>query len=87
MTNNLERYKKTYEYKRLLETVKDWEGVYTWLVYGEDPNCDFGGSHYQPFIGVYTGSLNDVVKEVVNLNSFWAWGAGGSIKQTTVTAV
>lgn len=81
---NLERYKGTYEYKLLLDTVKDWKGVYTWLVYGEEPNCDFGGC---PLLGVYTGSLNDVVKEVVNLKGFWAWGAGGSIKQITVTAV
>lgn len=50
-----------------------------WEVRGEDPNPDLGGPHHQPFLGLYEGKLEDVVRYAVMLNGFWAWGSGGSI--------
>ena len=52
---------------------KSWKGAYTynqllqkhsldetgeWEIYGEDPNCDFGGHHHQPFLGIASGCLS-----------------------------
>lgn len=52
-----------------------------WLVYGESPNCDFGGFHGEPFLGVFSGEYGKVVDYVLNklTSSFFSWGAGGSI--------
>jgi hypothetical protein len=52
----------------------------TWEVRGEDPNCDFGGYHHNPFIGYYEGTLESVIKETAKLQNFFYWGYGGSIK-------
>lgn len=57
----------------------DEEGL--WEVVGEDPNCDFGGSHHQPHIGFVEGKLENVIKWAVHQNGFWQWGAGGNIKK------
>ncbi|MFC1723963.1 hypothetical protein ACFL0V_07545, partial [Nanoarchaeota archaeon] len=35
------------------------EGI--WDVYGEDPNCDMGGSHVMPHLGRYAGKFGDVL--------------------------
>lgn len=73
-----ERYLKTYAGSSLLEKYSlDQEGM--WQIKGEDPNCDFGGHHYQPDLGLVTGKLQDVIEYAVELNSFWTWGAGGDI--------
>jgi len=50
-----------------------------WQVKGEDPNCDFGGHHYQPDLGIYEGKLYDVITVAVELPNFWTWGGGGDI--------
>ena len=73
-------YKKTYSYGYLIQKHKlsDY-GV--WEVYGEDPNCDLGGYHNQPFLGVYEGTLECVIKVAVHLPGFWTWGGGGTIKK------
>lgn len=52
-----------------------------WEVLGEDPNCDFSGSHHQPHLGVFEGTLDDVIRMAVELPRFWQWGAGGSIRK------
>ena len=57
----------------------DEEG--TWRVFGEDANCDFGGHHHQPELGLFTGKLVDVVDYAVDLPRFWAWGGGGDIRK------
>jgi len=51
-----------------------------WRVYGEDPNCDMGGPHHQPDLGLYQGTLEDVIRLAVELPRFWNWGGGGDIK-------
>jgi len=55
-----------------------------WQIYGEDPNCDFGGHHHEPNLGVVTGKLDDVIKYAVDLPKFWAWGGGGRIEKVEI---
>ena len=74
----LERYKNTYSYKSLIQKHKLTE-TGLWKVRGEDPNCDFGGSHHMPDLGTYEGKLEDIIAYAVTLPSFWQWGAGGDI--------
>ncbi len=52
-----------------------------WEVFGEDPTCDFGGSHHQPHLGTFEGTLEQVLHKGVNLPRFWQWGGGGEIKK------
>jgi hypothetical protein len=76
---NYDRFMTTYSGKKLLEEYSLTEsGV--WEVYGEDPNCDFGGYHHTPFLGLYEGTLENVIRTAVELSSFWQWGGGGEIK-------
>jgi len=51
----------------------------TWHIKGEDPNCDWGGSHHEPDLGYFTGTLEDCIKYAIELPNFWTWGAGGRI--------
>lgn len=53
------------------------EGV--WEIRGEDPNCDLGGTHYQPRLGVYSGTLEKVLEIAVQKPSWAQWGGGGDI--------
>jgi hypothetical protein len=85
MTNRLnlstrKQYQTTSAFGHLMEKHKlDEEGI--WQVYGEDPNCDMGGSHIQPYLGLFSGKLVDVLNYAVELPDFWQWGAGGDIKK------
>lgn len=84
MTNkkesNRQKYIGSYEYENLLKKYSlEEEGM--WQIFGEDPNCDFGGSHVQPNLGFVEGKLEDVIEYAVDLPNFWAWGSGGSIKK------
>ena len=63
----------------------DEEG--TWRIRGEDPNCDFGGHHYQPELGTVEGKLRDVVEHAVQLDGFYTWGGGGDIIKVTIKKV
>lgn len=68
----------TYSGKRLLEKHSLSEnGV--WHVKGEDPNCDLGGSHVQPDLGIVEGTLKDALNYAVTHPRFYAWGGGGDI--------
>jgi hypothetical protein len=80
MSKNYEKYKNTYGYSDLLKThaLCD-EGI--WEIYGEDPNCDLGGHHHEPYLGTAKGKLEDVIQYAVDLPSFWQWGGGGRIKK------
>lgn len=78
----LDRYKHTYRYRALVKQHSLSE-VGTWEVHGEDPNCDFGGHHYEPKLGIFEGKLEDIVAYAVTLPSFWQWGAGGSITKVS----
>lgn len=77
---NYDRFTKTYNYTSLLKkySLED-EGM--WQIFGEDPNCDFGGCHSQPNLGFAEGKLADVIEYAVDLPGFWQWGAGGDIKK------
>lgn len=56
----------------------DTEGI--WMVYGEDPNCDWGGSHHEPLLGIYEGRYGDILYYATeHMDRFWQWGAGGRI--------
>lgn len=61
--------------------------VGTWQIYGEDPNCDFGGPHHEPELGIVTGKLDDVIKYAVELKGFWQWGGGGRIVKIKIADV
>lgn len=53
----------------------------TWKILGEDINCDFGGHHHQPELGMVEGRLGDIISYAVELAGFWTWGAGGDIRK------
>lgn len=55
-----------------------------WRVCGEDPNCDYAGSHHEPYLGTYEGILQDVIETVTSHDKFWQWGAGGSIEKIQI---
>lgn len=86
MSEKFYKYINTYAHKQLMKqhTLSE-EGI--WEIRGEDPNCDFGGSHYQPYLGTVNGKLLDVLKTAVNLPNFWTWGAGGTIKKINVVTI
>jgi hypothetical protein len=76
----VERYLERYSGQQLLKDHNLTEtGI--WKVYGEDPNCDFGGSHHEPFLGNFEGSLEQVLEYAVQMPRFWQWGAGGRIEK------
>lgn len=51
-----------------------------WEILGEDPNCDFGGSHIQPHIAYVEGTLEKALLYAVKQPNWYTWGAGGSVK-------
>jgi hypothetical protein len=51
-----------------------------WQIFGEDPNCDLGGSHVTPLLETVEGKLGDVISYAVELPRFWQWGGGGRIE-------
>jgi len=56
-------------------------GYCVYSVFGEDPNCDMGGSHYTPFLGNVEGTFKDVLEYASNnMGGFYQWGGGGHIK-------
>ncbi len=75
-----EKFLDTYNGAELLKK-HDLTEYGLWEVKGEDPNCDFGGSHHEPFLGHYEGALADVIDIAVQLQGFWQWGAGGKINK------
>lgn len=65
---------------RLLKE-NDPEEEGTWKILGEDPNCDLGGSHFQPDLGTVSGRYKDVIEYALTLTNFVQWGYGGNIKK------
>ena len=84
-TQRIDRYLKTYSGRDLLKKHTFLE-VGSWAIYGEDPNCDFGGHHHEPFLGVFHGTLEDAIAHAVDLSGFWQWGGGGRIKATHIAS-
>ncbi len=81
-----ERFLKTWGGSKLLKEHSLTEsGV--WEVRGEDPNCDMGGAHYEPYIATVDGVLEDVIRWAVVQDKFWVWGSGGSITKRTIQKV
>ncbi len=84
MTNKKDRladYKHSYSYNALIKAHSLSEyGI--WEVFGEDSNCDMGGFHHMPSLGLYEGKLQDVLEIAVELPNFWNWGGGGDIRKT-----
>lgn len=78
--------KVSYAGRKLLEK-HDLVEYGIWTVRGEDPNPDMGGSHFQPFLGVFEGHLDHVIEAAVKLDRFWSWGGGGTIEKIHVINV
>ena len=76
----------SYSGRKLLEEYS-LDTVGTWQVRGEDANCDMGGSHYMPVLGVFDGRLEDVIRYAVELPSFWQWGGGGDFQLISVKPI
>ena len=57
------------------------DGGYTiYSVYGEDPNCDMGGSHICLYLGDVEGTFQEVLEYAANnMSRFYTWGGGGYI--------
>ncbi len=80
----LREYKKTYAGARLLEKYSlDTQGI--WRIRGEDPNCDLGGHHHQPDLGLFDGTLREAIEHGTGLPGFWQWGAGGNFSLVEIT--
>lgn len=84
--SNLAKYKSTYYYKELIKKHSLTE-TGLWRVLGEDPNCDLGGPHVQPDLGVFEGTLQEVVEMAVKMPGFYTWGAGGDIRRVEIKKV
>ena len=70
----------THAGKRLLTNhTLDENGL--WNVKGEDPNCDMGGFHHQPDLGVVEGTLQEALEYGLAHKKFFSWGAGGDIEK------
>ncbi len=75
MSNYL-KYLDTYSGQQLLKK-HSLSQVGIWEIRGEDSNCDLGGHHHQPKLGVVQGKLQDVIMFGCSLSGFWQWGGGG----------
>lgn len=74
---------RTYSGKKLLENHSLSESG-MWQIKGEDPNCDLGGTHYQPDLGVFEGTLKEALKYAVTHPKFYTWGGGGNLSKINV---
>ena len=86
MSKKLEDFRDTYSYKELVKK-HSLDEVGVWEIRGEDPNCDFGGSHHSPYLATVSGRLVDVIESAVELPSFWTWGAGGNIRLVEIQSL
>ena len=80
------KYLKTYTGRELLKKHNLFEeGV--WKIEGEDPNCDWGGSHSNPYLATVEGTLDKVIEYAIELPQFWTWGGGGKITKINILKV
>lgn len=86
LQKNYEKFLTTYSGRELLKT-HGLDDYGLWMVRGEDPNCDFGGHHHEPKIGVAEGKLRDVILWAVVHPNFWQWGSGGRITKYDATTI
>lgn len=93
--DKLEKNRADEQYKDFLDTysgeslLKDHslDEIGIWEVRGEDPNCDMGGVHHNPYIGTVQGCLDDVIKWAVVQPNFWEHGFGGEIEKIYIQKV
>lgn len=86
LQTKVERFMNGYSAKKLLEKYSlNHRGV--WEVRGEDPNCDMGGAHHEPYLGTFEGELGVVIEWAVKQDGFWQWGGGGSIRPIEVKMI
>lgn len=84
---DVQRYlSSTYSGQRLLEKHSLTEEG-TWEILGEDSNCDLGGSHHQPNLGVYSGTLQKILEVAVQQPNWSSWGGGGNINKINIKTV
>jgi len=50
-----------------------------WKIYGEDTNCDMGGSLHEPYLATVEGTFKKAIEYAMSLDKFFQWGAGGRI--------
>jgi hypothetical protein len=79
MNEHVKKFMNGWSGSRLLEkhSLSDYG---FWKARGEDPNCDMGGSHNLPELGIFEGKLEDVINYVVLLPGWYNWGSGGNIE-------
>ena len=58
-----------------------------WQIFGEDPNCDFGGPHVEPMLGTVQGDYASAVEYALGLRNFFTWGAGGRVERVQALKV
>ena len=77
-------FNKSYSYDKLLKSHTLAEkGI--WHILGEDSNCDFGGSHYQPSLMYVEGTLKDALEVAELIPRFYTWGGGGDIQKISIS--
>ena len=74
---------RLYGGKELLKSY-DLDTYGTWQIKGEDKNCDLGGPHHEPDLGLFKGTLEDCIKYAISLPRFWTWGGGGRILAVSI---
>jgi hypothetical protein len=74
---------RTYSGNRLLEKHSLNERGF-WKVKGEDPNCDLGGYHHQPDLGIIEGTLKEALEYGVMHKDFYSWGGGGDFEKINI---
>ncbi len=62
-----------------LDTVGFWE------IREEDPNCDFGGHHHNPYMATLSCTLAEAIEFAAGSPRFFGWGAGGTITKIEIT--
>lgn len=73
-------------YQRILDRTRERHPMLSentrgkWKIFGEDPNCDMGGSHHEPYLETVEGTLKDAVMYAIELKGFWNWGGGGRLE-------
>ena len=76
---NVREWCKDYNGRNLLKNYA-LDGLGVWQIYGESPNCDLRGNHYEPLLGTVSGTLEQALEYAVQLPKFYTYGAGGNIK-------
>ncbi len=72
-------YQNTVRYNKEFVIACSSEKKQVWKIEGEDPNCDFGGSHHSPCLGYFKGTFIQVAEYALTLPNFVTWGGGGRL--------